>query len=474
MNESETDHLLELAHGYIEGRLSADQNAELEALLEGGREARRVYLDFLHDHASLHWDRVGSGGDSGVEEFPEFRARRLPTLWQGLAAAALVSLLALVATTRPSAPRDASFAEMKRTESARWGSVTLPTAEGSRLGPGRLELLRGLATLSFDSGAELILEAPAAIVLVDGMHCVLEGGTAVAEVGETAKGFAITTPGAKVIDHGTRFAVNVDPASGATQTQVFEGLVEVELPDSRERIELRGGQRNLVAGTSLGGASEGPEEGVWSRPEAPTTPRERGTLALTTADEGGADGYAWGGRPTVHVSDSLLLVKNGLGEAAPHRKVWLRFPLADVPPGSIEGARLELRFTPTGWGLASHLEDSEFIVYGVVDDELDAWAPESLSWEDAPANDPATGDGLLPEKVRELGRFTVPRGVQNGGFGIRGEALRDFLNADENRRATLVVVRRTCEVLGGGLVHGIASSRHASLPPPTLELRLRQ
>jgi len=63
MNDSDTDHLLELAHGYIEGSLTAEQIAELEAILSADPAARGIYLDFLHDHASLHWDHVTTLGD---------------------------------------------------------------------------------------------------------------------------------------------------------------------------------------------------------------------------------------------------------------------------------------------------------------------------------------------------------------------------------------------------------------------------
>ncbi len=474
MNESSIDPLLELAHGYIEGSLSAAQVAELETILSENAEARRVYLDFLHDHATLHWDRVGAGGENGegaeIEDFPPIRARRVPTLWQGFAAAALVALLALV-IVRPQ-PQDASFATMKKTEAARWESGTLPTAEGARLGPGDLELVRGLATIAFDSGAELVLEAPAKLTLVDAMNCVLARGTVVAEVGESAQGFSIRTPGARVIDHGTRFAVNVHPSSGATQTQVFDGLVEVEQPDTGKRIALRGGQQTLVAGASLGGVSEGPEEGVWALPEIPSAPKEPGMTTLTTAAPGGADAYVWAGRPNDHVSDTLLLLKHGIDSPSPHRKACLRFPLDGIAPGSIASARLELSFTPTGWGLASHLGDSEFTVYGLLDDTLDAWEAETLDWENAPANELSTGNGILRDRVRELGRFTVPRGIQTGGFGIKGEVLRDFLNADSNRLATLLVVRETPETRSGGLVHAFASSRHPTLPAPTLHLKI--
>jgi hypothetical protein len=81
---------------------------------------------------------------------------------------------------------------------------------------------------------------------------------------------------------------------------------------------------------------------------------------------------------------------------------------------------------------------------------------------------------MRKDQVRELGRFTIPRGIQTGSFGIEGEALEAFLNEDGNRRATLLIVRETSETRGGGLVHAFASSRHPSLAPPTLKLRVSE
>ncbi len=472
MNDSELDRLLDLAHGYIEESLSPNELAELERWLGEDAEARRRYLAFLHDHATLYWDRVGERQEAPPESELDWepRVRRFPNLWQALAAAAVVALLALVLATPQ--PRDASFATMHKTEAAHWESGPLPTAEGARLGQGQLDLIQGLATIRFDSGAEVTLEAPARLVLIDPMHCRLERGTVVAEIGPSAEGFTVETPRARVIDHGTRFAVHVDPQDGATQTQVFDGLVEVEQPETKKRVALREGQSSRVAGSSLGGVSESPEEGTWSQPEAPPAPKELGLITLTTATPGGADAYADSGRRTNHVSDTLLLLKRGIGENPPHRKVWLRFPLEEIPPGAILSARLDLRFTPTGWGLASHLEDSEFILYGLLDDAQDDWDASSLHWERAPANEGGSGHGVQLDKVRELGRFQLPRGVQSGRFGIEGEALARFLNEDRNRRATLLIVRETPETRSGGLVHAIASSRHPTLPPPSLHLKL--
>lgn len=468
MNESKRDELLELAHGYLEKSLGSEDLDRLENWLLSDQEARRIFVDFTHDHAAMHWEQIPDEGENHLDDLVEFRPRRLPTLPQALAAAAVIALLALVLVRPPAAPK--SFATMAKTESARWESGELPTAEGARLSEGTLHLVRGLATIQFDSGAEVILEAPAELTLVDAMNCVLANGTAVAEVSEGAEGFQIQTPTANVIDHGTRFAINVNRATGATQTQVFDGLVEVELPTTGESVQLATGQSNFVAGEELGSVSEGVEEGTWSPGSRPDR-RAEGWTVVSTADPGGHDAYVWGGKPNDHVSDELLLLKNSSDLSGPHRKAYLRFPLASIEPGSIEAAELTLRFVPTGWGLASLIEDSEFAVYGITNDALDTWE-HGMDWKSAPANVLESGTQLDPDSTTLLGAFTVPRGIQSGTFGIRGEELSAFLNADKNREASLVVVRLTKETRGGGLVHSFASARHPVLPAPALAVKV--
>lgn len=477
MNDTERDELLELAHGYVERSLNENQLRELEARLEAELEARRIFSDFTHDHAALHWRQVSEPTNADIEEnieaLSDLRPRRLPTLWQACAAGAVISLLALVLLQSRAQPTEAAFASMEKTESARWESGDLPTSEGVRLEAGTLKLTRGLATIAFDSGAEVILEAPAVLELVDEMNCVLHSGTAVAEVTQPAEGFRIETPTANVIDHGTRFVVNVEPGTGATKTQVFEGLVEVKLPGSEESVQLETGQQNFVAGNTLGDAVPKNEEGTWFK-AAPSDTQGPDWKMLTTDSPDATDGYVWCGKPNNHVSDELLLLKNSSDLAGPHRKAYLKFALASLGNNPIQDAELRLHFTPTGWGLASLLGDSHFQVYGITADELDAWSQEKLTWENAPANITNSGTDLQSESATLLGTFTIPRGVQSGTFGIRGEKLARFLNRDSNRFATLVVIRSTMETRSGGLVHAFASKRHPSLPAPQLLVRLEK
>ncbi len=381
MSQANKDRILELASGYIERALTADEMSEFETLLEASPENRAVYLDYMETHALLQQRQMGESVQDDIAAFEEeYRPRRFPSLWQTFAALAIISLFALVLIRPPAA--DGTFAEMTKTESARWESSTLPTSDGARLGAGKLNLVRGLATIVFDSGAEVILEAPANLELVDSMNCVLNRGTAVAEVSESAQGFMIKTPTADVIDHGTRFAVNVDQTSKATRTQVFEGLVEVKLPYGDTSIELTTGQENFVAENHLGEMHESVEEATWTHQGSSAT-RGAEWKIITTADPGGQDAYVWAGRPNDHNSDELLLLKNSSDFRGPHRKAYLQFNLADIKAGQIEVAEIKLRFAPTGWGLASHVKNAEFLVYGLTDDALDNWKSDSLIWEEA-------------------------------------------------------------------------------------------
>jgi len=457
MTDEVYQQLIELANLHLDGRLTPAQHAELETLLETDAEARRVFADFLHDHAALHYQYAGAVNNQVIDfptppSFPTWR-------WLGIAAAVLALIGVTALLLRPS---DGHVATMVSTKAARWESGDLPTADGARLGAGRLRLTQGLATLHFRSGAQIILEAPAELRLVDAMHCALVSGTVVADVPESAHGFRIETPSANVIDHGTRFAVNVDAGKGTT-TQVFEGLVEVEQAETRKVVRLEAGQRNQVKGKQLEPVSPSPDEGSWA--PVPEIQRTRDWTLLPAA----RDTYVCNVK-TDHTSAVLLLLKHTQEPKGPERRAYLGFDLSQVDRARIAEAELILHLQPTGYGLASVVPDAEFGIYGLLGGEN--WEEGDLTWANAPAN--LERAGLEPTRVRKLGSFVVPQGVQTGQFSARTVELAEFLRSDAAAElTTLILVRETPESEGGGLVHGFASHRHPVLPAPTLALRLR-
>ncbi len=91
----------------------------------------------------------------------------------------------------------------------------------------KLRLSTGLAELTFDSGATVILRAPARFDVTDPNGGRLQVGKLTAKVPHSAAGFAISTPGGKVVDRGTEFGVSVND-DGKMNVIVYVGEVQVE------------------------------------------------------------------------------------------------------------------------------------------------------------------------------------------------------------------------------------------------------
>ncbi len=451
----------------LDGRIDDADRRALNETLAASAGARRYYREMMELHARLHLEYTGGREPEHMPDADKLRRRPVPRptrvpIWLTAAAAAMLTLVVVrfLPGEEPATPAPA-FATLQQSHSAQWGASDLPTRDGARLGHGNLKLKQGLAVIRFDSGAEISLEAPVELRLLDAMNCHITDGTAVANVPESASGFRIGTPSAMIIDHGTRFSVSVDAETGDTLTQVFDGLVDVENPATGEVVPLRAGQHNAVQGRKTGPVTDGFKERFDNRIPKTTVPSPAWTLLQTTQD-------AYIGFPLETDSEVLLYIKHG--ESGFHRKTYLEFDLAEVDRDRIESAELMLEFAPTGLGLASHVPDATFAVYGLIENNV-AWDEKKLHPSKAPANLVGTG-GLLAEEVTKLGTFVVPQGVQRGQFGIAGTSLADYLRQNAGSAVTLIVVRETVEIASTGLVHGIASRRHPTLPAPTLALQI--
>ncbi len=90
----------------------------------------------------------------------------------------------------------------------------------------KLNLAAGLAELTFDSGAKVILHGPARFVATDPLGGDLQLGKLTAKVPHAAAGFTVVTPSSKVVDLGTEFGVNVAD-DRTTHVIVYVGEVEI-------------------------------------------------------------------------------------------------------------------------------------------------------------------------------------------------------------------------------------------------------
>lgn len=468
-----TDELRLLCAAAVEGRLSEEQSRRLEELARTDPAARRECVRVLQLHALLTWtagdprnltDEPRAAPSASDTRAPRNRQRLVK--WAGWAVAACLLVVVGWFALRPAPPRE--FAHLAEVSACKWEGGTLPTEPGARLGAGRLRLAEGVARIVFDNGAEVRLEGPADLELVALDRCVLRTGRLVARCPDHAHGFTVETPAAEVKDYGTEFGVSV--ADGKTaDVQVFEGRVDVTHRTTGQVEQLftgRGLRITPNAVTDLGPAAESPQGGGADAPFA--TGR---VITLTTAMGAGRDGYVASQNHPQNRSDVLILVKSMPNTKTPYqRKGYLGFDLAPLAGIKIRDAQLSVTLVPSEMGFASEVPDATFSVYGLTDESLDGWDEKTLTWETAPANVITDGARVDPEKTVLLGKFVVAQGVGGGVRSVGGPALTGFLNRDTNRTATLILTRDTHGSGRNCLIHGFASRRHPTLPPPTLRL----
>jgi hypothetical protein len=473
--------LLELCDQLLDGALSAEQRARLEQLVLGDAALRRLYVEYLHLHAGLRQSRPADAPLAEVLKLEPEESSRVVRFefrrWQQAVMAVAAAMVLLIGGVwfgqrhSGEAQNVAAIATLAETKGARWESGRLPTEAGAALGPGRLRLADGLATIVFKSGAKLTLEAPAELELISTNRCFLHSGALVAHVPPPAVGFVVETANARLVDHGTDFGVTAD-ANGQAQVQVFQGEVELQHHRSGENLRLTTRKSTGISPDAF--TKRAGEETEATRSFARRVePRNANVVTISSAAGRGQAAYVASLGTVTHHSDTLLLLKNS-NTPGYRRKAYLRFDLATLAGRRATDASLTLVFEPTGFGFASFVGDAHFAVYGVTEDALDAWTEDKLDWETAPAASEDAGAADTTRAVK-LGAFTLPEGTLSGACSIGGKALADFLNSDRNHLATLIVVRETSETgRGASVVHGFAGNNHPTLAPPTLRVTLAE
>lgn len=124
-------------------------------------------------------------------------------------------------------PRHYSYATVASSIDADWMGVSDQLQEGQRLPETPLFLQRGVAEIKFDSGATMIVEAPARFQVRAANSVELISGQLSAKVPVGAHGFAVETATTRIVDLGTEFGVAIAP-DGLDEIQVFKGSVRAE------------------------------------------------------------------------------------------------------------------------------------------------------------------------------------------------------------------------------------------------------
>jgi hypothetical protein len=140
--------------------------------------------------------------------------------------------------TAPVAPP--VVATVTKASDARWDRPDTPPTPGTELIPGLIRVETGFLEITFNSGARIIIEAPAEMDVVDENMARLNSGVLTAHIPPTAQGFQVETPSVCVTDLGTRFGLVVYKR-GITDIHVFKGCVAAsfENPQQNERDRIK-------------------------------------------------------------------------------------------------------------------------------------------------------------------------------------------------------------------------------------------
>jgi hypothetical protein len=206
----------------------------------------------------------------------------------------------------------------------------------------------------------------------------------------------------------------------------------------------------------------------------------QGTLLTPTADsfvksDQASDNFG---------ADSFLQIKE-TSDLGGTRKVWLQFNVSGIENAStaVSSATLSLPFVYSGLGAFTNGDSYTFDyhVYGLnnaasgqnwVEGTGTYSSPAStgINWNNAPGNETTT-NSVIDTQVTSLGSFSITGTGIGQTFTVSGANLVNFLNADTNGLATIIVLQATPQDdPSENYVHAIGSiqgSAHATLDVTT-------
>ena len=298
MKHEPSSELLEYASAYVDQRLDAQQLAALEEILRNDAEARRIFAQFLHDHAALQWHYIDTGTTSQdvlgwLEQDGEAQRSQKQGMsgmaWVAMAACLLIGLVvswfvspgwhedsaeqkALVKSEVQAEAKAQGVAETKAEAIAeikstaaylirKEGNILLNGvplgADDSNLKPGdTLALEQGLLELVFrETDVHVIAVPPLKMTVVSNTALKLESGELKLHVPPQGVGFEVETQERKIIDLGTSFVVSTHSRQSQilSQVLVLDGKILVEDIPGGEQMALEKGE---VASFSKGSRLE--------------------------------------------------------------------------------------------------------------------------------------------------------------------------------------------------------------------------
>lgn len=240
LSDAEILELHELCGALADDRLTSAQSQRLQDMLAQSEEARALYFRAVTLSNSL----ADYAGETQADEAPALPKKSLLRFWPVavLAAAAVIALGFFVHThfstsssdqivsrdeaTDAELQTDTLVARITGTKNCAWkGASQLQPGDAVHRGQ-QLELNEGTAEITFDCGAQVVLDGPALLSVESAWEAVLRRGGLKATVEPQAAGFRVRHSSVEVLDLGTEFSMVAD-AEGDAEVRVLKGSVEV-------------------------------------------------------------------------------------------------------------------------------------------------------------------------------------------------------------------------------------------------------
>jgi hypothetical protein len=243
LSDKQILELNELCNAVVDETISEKQKDQLSEMLRSSVDARQFYVRSLGQSASLHTYAAEMQMES--PDGPSQGGYRLSTWFTIFFALAALVMLVIwlkfpnhqtphdppsapiaVQNTNPPAPvvTDKFVAQLTGSKGCEWRNGSIQPGQQLHEGQ-KLELAKGLAEITFDCGAQVVLEGPASFSVNTEWNATLSSGILRASLPPEAMGFSISNPTVEVVDNGTEFTMVADASGASTDVYVIKGEV---------------------------------------------------------------------------------------------------------------------------------------------------------------------------------------------------------------------------------------------------------
>lgn len=241
-------HIIQLIGHTLDRTISKEDFANLQQILRDDPESLEYYCQQAEMHGRLSWE-LQATEDTTLSLAPQPATKahwpRYLTIGSLAAALALAAILSTIKQQQPATPTPIaeapqpiiqnqpkkqanSIARITNTTKAIWNNPTITF--GSWVDKETIELLKGRAEITFNSGTRLILQAPATLHCIDPYTAWLESGKAVVH-GPKSSHFQLKTAGYLIKSPSASYALAVDEKD--TEVHTITGVVAVKPKNSR-------------------------------------------------------------------------------------------------------------------------------------------------------------------------------------------------------------------------------------------------